>query len=216
MKCRDAGGPAFLTSLQQKPHAPIVGRSRDQGEREGIHAHACSGNLDCLRCRPFRGCGVGFHTRGRCQADARRRSHRELRERLHARDGQRVYRRYARRMRPLTRAPKRARDRRRPEKHGCDSRELQRLLRRLQPRRRRRSSRSDLARLLPLAERRRKLCQFARSRLSGRHVAVRGDRQAAGPHGELRRSRDRVGRSGSRLLRLRELGRSGPNAENVR
>ena len=70
----------------------------------------------------------------------------------------------------LARPPERAVPGHRPSRHRGDDRQLQRLLRRLQRRRGRQRRpdpvRPDLARLLPLRERRRRLLELAGSRLS--------------------------------------------------
>ena len=58
-----------------------------------------------------------------------------------------------------------------------------------------RRDRANLARLLPLRERGRVLPELARPGLPGRHLAVRCHREAASPHGELRRSRHCLGRA---------------------
>ena len=111
-------------------------------------------------------------------------------------------------------APERARGRRRSSEHERDPGKLERLLRCVQPRGRRRGCRTDLARLLPVGKQRRELHQLARPRLPRRPVSV--PRAFTGSHGQRRRSRDRVGRAGPRLRRVGELGRPSGIAQDLR
>ena len=94
-------------------------------------------------------------------------------------------------------AARTSRRRDRPARHARADRQLQRLLRRLQ-RRRRDGAPSpvgpDLARLLPLrGTAARSFAELARARLPGRHLALRG--AGPDPHGQLRRPGDRLGRA---------------------
>ena len=107
-----------------------------------------------------------------------------LRERLHPRHRCELHRPDAAGMLAGEGPSERTLDRSRPPQHQCPRRQLQRLLRRLQPHHQRRGRRADLARLLPLPERRLELYELTRARLPGRHLAVRG--ALAGPHRKRR------------------------------
>ena len=103
----------------------------------------------------------------------------------------------------------------RPAQHAGPARQLERLLRRLQPR----GCRAGAVGPIWLGYYRsrepgRELHELARPGLPGRPLAVRG--AVASPHRECRRSRHRLGQPGPRVLRLRELRRSGRLDENVR
>ena len=116
------------------------------------------------------------------------------------------------RMRRRPWPPERAGGRDRPAQREPADRQLQRLLRRLQPpgSAARVAGRADLARLLPQRGRRRELPELARARLPGRHLAVR--RAGARPdrqRGDPVIAWDGHGRA---VHRLGDLGRPGRDA----